>query len=282
LRKFILGICLVSTALFATINVRAQDDDKPHDYEGCVDSPLVSRFPNTFITTCDHKDFDQFQATTGTKDGEEFTKTLEGAVQQYEYQVQPNISALQVFRNFDTALKSGGFSIIYEKSPYQITARKGNTWLVIDCNNVGGANGYYSQTIVTVKDMQQEVTADASSLADSLQTSGHVAVYGIHFDIGKAVIQPDSEPILTEIVKLLQQNPDLKLRIEGHTDNQGNSVTNQSLSEKRAQAVVLWLTAKGINASRLSAKGFGASQPVGDNATDQGRAQNRRVELVRL
>jgi OmpA-OmpF porin, OOP family len=282
LRKFILGICLVSTAFCATTNVRAQDDDKPHDVEGCVDSPLVSRFPNTFITTCEHKDFDQFQVTTGSNNGDDVTKMLEGDVQSSEYQVQPNISSLQVYRNFDTALKHGGFSIVYEKSPILITARKGNTWVVIDSGTAQGGNGYYSQTIVTVKDMQQEVTADASSLADSLQSSGHVAVYGIHFDTGKAVIQPDSEPVLGEIAKLLEQNPDLKLRIEGHTDNQGVAAANQTLSEKRAQAVVAWLTAKGISASRLSAKGFGSTQPVGDNATDDGRAQNRRVELVKM
>jgi OmpA-OmpF porin, OOP family len=282
LRKFILGICLVSTALCATTDIRAQDDDKPHDVEGCVDSPLVSRYPNTFITTCDHKDFDQFDVITASNNGTDVTKTLEGDVNKWEYQVLPSVSSLQVFRNFDTALKRGGFSIVYEKSPYLITARKGNTWLVIDSESAEGNNGYYSQTIVTVKDMQQEVTADASSLADSLQSSGHVAVYGIHFDTGKAVIQPDSAPVLAEIAKLLQQNPDLKLRIEGHTDNQGAAAANQSLSEKRAQAVVAWLTAKGINASRLSAKGFGATQPVADNATDDGRAQNRRVELVKL
>jgi outer membrane protein OmpA-like peptidoglycan-associated protein len=129
--------------------------------------------------------------------------------------------------------------------------------------------------------MQQEVTADASSLANALDTSGHIAVYGIHFDTGKATIQPDSETTLDEIVKLLGTHPELHLRVEGHTDNQGNAGLNQTLSEKRAQAVVAWLVAHGTTASRLSAKGFGASQPVADNSTDEGRAKNRRVELVK-
>jgi len=83
-------------------------------------------------------------------------------------------------------------------------------------------------------------------------------------------------------VKLLQQNADLKLRVEGHTDSQGNGAANQALSEKRAQAVVAWLTGKGISASRLTAKGFGATKPVADNSTDDGRAKNRRVELVKM
>ena len=86
--------------------------------------------------------------------------------------------------------------------------------------------------------MKQEVTADVSSLSDEINKSGHVAVYGIHFDTGKATLLPDSENVLGEIVKLLQQNADLKLRVEGHTDNQGNAAANQALSERRAQAVV--------------------------------------------
>jgi outer membrane protein OmpA-like peptidoglycan-associated protein len=108
-----------------------------------------------------------------------------------------------------------------------------------------------------------------------------VAVYGIHFDTGKAAILPDSENILGEIVKLLQQNEDLKLLVEGHTDNQGNAAANQALSEKRAQAVVAWLTAHGVQAARLSAKGFGRTKPLTDNGTEDGRAKNRRVELVK-
>jgi outer membrane protein OmpA-like peptidoglycan-associated protein len=87
---------------------------------------------------------------------------------------------------------------------------------------------------------------------------------------------------LGEIVKLMQQNPSLKLRVEGHTDNQGNAAANQALSEKRAQAVVAWLTGKGISASRLVAKGFGAGKPMADNNTEDGRAKNRRVELAKM
>jgi len=82
-------------------------------------------------------------------------------------------------------------------------------------------------------------------------------VYGIHFDTGKATIQPDSENALGEIVKLLQQEPELKLRVEGHTDSQGNAAANQALSERRAQAVVVWLAADGVSASRLLTKGLG-------------------------
>lgn len=127
--------------------------------------------------------------------------------------------------------------------------------------------------------MEQEVTA--SDLSDAITKTGHVAVYGIHFDTGKATLQADSDAVLQQIVQLMTNDPALKLRVEGHTDNQGAAAANQTLSEKRAQAVVGWLTAHGVAASRLTAKGLGASKPVGDNATEDGRAKNRRVELVK-
>ena len=166
--------------------------------------------------------------------------------------------------------------MVYEDSPNTITAHKGDTWYMLE--NKGE---FYYQTIVTVKEMQQEVTADASSIADELNKSGHIALYGIHFDTGKATILPDSESILGEIVKMLQQNPDVKLSVEGHTDNVGAAASNQALSAKRAQAVVAWLTAHGVAASRLTAKGWGQTKPVADNTSEDGRAKNRRVELVK-
>jgi OOP family OmpA-OmpF porin len=157
---------------------------------------------------------------------------------------------IQVFRNFQTALKNPGFAIDYANSPSQIVAHKGDTWIFID-----NRGSYYNQTIVTAKEMKQEVTADAPALSDEINKSGHVSVNGIHFDTGKATLLPDSENVLGEIVKLLQQDADLKLGVEGHTDNQGNAAANQALAERRAQAVVAWVAAHGAEGSRLNAKG---------------------------
>src|ERR1019366_3759242 len=137
------------------------------------------------------------------------------------------------------------------------------------------------QQIVAVKGMNQEVTADASSLADAIKKSGHVTVYGINFDTGKSAILPDSQDVLQQVLKLLQDNPDLKLRIEGHTDNVGAKAANQALSQKRAQAVMGWLIANGVDVSRLTAQRAGDSTPIADNSTDAGRAKNRRVELAK-
>lgn len=104
----------------------------------------------------------------------------------------------------------------------------------------------------------------------------------MHFDTGKATIKPESRECLEEVVKLLNANPTWRMQIEGHTDNVGATAANQTLSEQRASAVVAWLTANGIAKTRLTAKGFGDSQPVGDNTTEEGRAQDRRVALRKL
>jgi len=274
-RIFSLLLCLA--VLMCTPLAQAQDEERK-DAEGCKDSPLVSRFPGGIIASCENREFDQYDFPLGNdKDGNPVTKHVEGEYHSWDITTHEGVSELQVFRNFQTALKNGGFTIDYAESPNVITAHKGGTWIQIESKGT-----FYYQTIVTSQEMKQEVTADASSLKDEIEKSGHVAVYGIHFETGKAAIQPDSEETLKQVAALLQQNPDLKLRVEGHTDNQGSAAANQALSEKRAQAVVAWLVAHGLDAARLKAQGFGQTKPVADNATEDGRAKNRRVELAKI
>jgi OmpA-OmpF porin, OOP family len=274
--KKIIGLLPCALLLLAGLAPAADEPEK--DAEGCTDSPLVSRFPGSVIHSCERKEFDQFDfPLPDDKDGNAAAKHVEGELRTWDVATREGMSELQVYRNFETALKRAGFVIDYPKSPTEITAHKGGTWLYID--NKGT---FYYQTIVTSQEMKQELVADASSLKSEIDKTGHVAVYGIHFETGKAAIQPDSEETLKQVVALLQGSPDLKLRVEGHTDNQGAAAANMVLSEKRAQAVVAWLSAHGIAASRLSAQGFGQTKPVADNASEPGRAKNRRVELAKL
>lgn len=147
---------------------------------------------------------------------------------------------------------------------------------------VGGyANGGNLRVVETVP---LEITAgllEASELKRQIDTDGRVAIE-VNFAIDKADILPDSQPQIDQVLALLREDPSLRLSIDGHTDATGDAAHNQRLSEARAKSVVAALTGQGIEASRLEARGHGQSQPVADNATDEGRAKNRRVELVRL
>jgi len=126
------------------------------------------------------------------------------------------------------------------------------------------------------------VTIDAAAMAKDISTTGHVALYGIHFDTDKTEPKPESQSTLEEIAKLLKQDPSMKLYIVGHTDNVGAFDYNVGLSERRAAAVVRELTLKhGIAAARLKPAGVGMLSPVAPNDAEAGRARNRRVELVK-
>jgi outer membrane protein OmpA-like peptidoglycan-associated protein len=269
---------LIVLAIALTPALLMAQDDAPQDAENCKDSPIITRMPGSTIHSCENKEFEQVKVPVSKDaDGNVTEKTLEGEYHYWDYGTREGVSEIQVFRNIETALKQAGMKIVYEESPGTIVANKGDAWYWLQ-----NSGSYYYQTILTVKAMQQEVTADASSIADELSKSGHIALYGIHFETAKATILPDSETVLSEVAKMLQQNPDVKVSVEGHTDNVGNAAANQTLSEKRAQAVVTWLTSHGIDASRLKAKGWGSSKPIEENSTEDGRAKNRRVELVKI
>lgn len=126
------------------------------------------------------------------------------------------------------------------------------------------------------------IMAGGKKLYDAIAAEGRVATQGILFDTNSDRIRPESTPTLKEIVAMLNEHPELRLAIEGHTDNAGQDASNQALSEKRAAAVKAHLVAEGIDASRLESKGLGAAQPAAPNTTPEGRQQNRRVELVKL
>ena len=123
--------------------------------------------------------------------------------------------------------------------------------------------------------------SERAKLEQALRTVGRYRTYGIHFAFDKATIRPDAARLLDDIAVTLKNNPLWTLRVVGYTDSIGDPAYNQRLSEQRAQAVVLALTSRGINPARLTYQGMGAADPIGDNATLEGRALNRRVELIR-
>jgi outer membrane protein OmpA-like peptidoglycan-associated protein len=130
--------------------------------------------------------------------------------------------------------------------------------------------------------MKQEITANAEAMGNDINATGHVSIYGIYFDTGKADIKPESDAAIAEIAKLLTNNGALKVYVVGHTDNVGSFDANMKLSKDRADAVARVLTSKhSIAADRLKAYGVSSLSPVTSNDTDEGRAKNRRVELVK-
>lgn len=280
--------CFAFLMMLVCVSPAAAQDPADPDMEGCKDSKLLTRMPGCQLYDCSTKEYDAAELIVGplnTDTGVAPRKTLEGGIDFQHYVCPAKYSQLQIFRNMETALKKAGFTMVTsgknEDDLYLVTAQKGAQWLEL---RFGNFNEYptYKQTAVLVKDMDQEVVADASAMAAEVEKTGSVAVYGITFDTGKATIGAESETVLNEILTLMKDRTDWRFEVQGHTDNVGAAAANQALSQQRAAAVVTWLTKNGVDASRLVAKGYGDTAPVADNSTDEGRAKNRRVELKKL
>jgi len=117
---------------------------------------------------------------------------------------------------------------------------------------------------------------------DRVMQDGKIIANGIRFDTGKSTLKPESMGVINEIYDLMEKNPDLNFSVEGHTDNVGDDASNLKLSADRAETVMNTLVDMGISADRLSSKGLGESMPMDDNNYPEGRANNRRVEFVKI
>jgi OmpA-OmpF porin, OOP family len=159
----------------------------------------------------------------------------------------------------------------------KIEKNGGVTYVDVSSFNEGTSYWVY---VIEKGAMKQDVVADAASLRASLAATGKVVVQGIYFDADKATIRPESAPAIEEIVKLLKQDTKLALNVVGHTANSGTLESCLSLSNDRAKAIVAALVAKGISAGRLKAVGVDPYCPAASNRTEEGKALNRRVELV--
>jgi OmpA-OmpF porin, OOP family len=254
------------------------------DAEGCKDPALFTRMSGFHIYRCEDIQFDKFEFRIGS----DKNLSVEGHhfyVNYYLNENAPSVSGLQIVRNYTNAMKKIGGQLIYEYEDggIQFVTLKLNkngkeVWAQV---NAGG-NGIYFVHIVEKAAMDQNVVADASSMANSIKETGKVAVYGIYFDTGKAILKPESQPTLQEIAKLLKADPGLKLYVVGHTDNTGTLEANMKLSMERGVAVVNELKSKySVPALSLTPCGDGPTAPVASNASEEGRALNRRVELVK-
>lgn len=278
--KGIFGILFLVLCVAPLHLVLAASD--PSDAKGSKDPPLFSRMPGFHIYNYTLLDFNRFDFPVGH--GE--SQSVEGKHYYIDYNANDGIklpSGLQITRNYVNAITAIGGALVYEfedggSENVTLKVVKDNTevWAVIG----GAGNGMYKVNIIEKKLMNQDVVANAESLAGSINETGKVVVYGIYFDTDKADIKQESDPALAEIVKMLKANSTLKLFVVGHTDNVGLFDHNIKLSQDRAAAVVKALVGKGIVASRLTPFGGGPTAPMASNQNEAGRAKNRRVELV--
>lgn len=313
MRTWALWIIGLLAALGAHSAALAQTADKT----GCKDHPSISRFAGAIITECGVGNFDEFIAVVrqpaGGRMGPDNTQTLAGKVTSINYMLGEGATALEAVENYRAALAASGYETVFDCARATCngvklqptrktrrgevafdgqqrallarkTANTGVSWV-----SVFAGTAAFNRTRQAVElDVIEEkplttgqVTIDAAALGSGLGGQGKVALYGIYFDTGKADLKPDSSAQLGEIAKLLGVDPSLSLYVVGHTDSQGAFAANVDLSKRRAAAVVAALVGQyRIAAPRLQAEGVGQLAPVTSNATEEGRAKNRRVEIV--
>lgn len=273
------------------------------------DEAALLKAPHDYLALLDANRLDD-------RSGPEWLRT-EGAVTQIRYEIPKGRSSLEVMRNYEQALTANGFAPMFScadqacftgslQDPYllgqQIDTANGMPSAYFDharylLASRAGSEGTVYASILTGEDKDQ-VTAfvkvveakgmeadkivfkDAADMQAAIEDSGSVDLYGILFDTDQDSLQPESKPTLEGIAKLLTANPDLSVEIVGHTDNVGGADYNLDLSNRRAASVVTALTQDyGISAARLASSGAGLTAPVASNVTEDGRTQNRRVEL---
>jgi outer membrane protein OmpA-like peptidoglycan-associated protein len=303
---------LAFTMLLAPSFIGSSLNAQTRDVAGSRDYPGVGRFKGSIITGYRVKDFDaaRFQAAP-FKDGKPAdARKLEGRITRIAYRTAPGPSILEVSRNYETQLEKAGFEKLiscdaddcggipfaegidvlpipmmwldgFKYHYYAAKKTEGGreTWASVA---VSENNGHiHAQLVVAVVGAIENKMVDAAAMAKGLGEKGHIALYGIYFDTDKAVIKPESKPTLDEMAKLLRGEPGLNVFIVGHTDSQGGYEHNMTLSRQRAEAVAAALVRSyKIAKTRLRTAGVGWLAPVGSNASDDGRALNRRVELV--
>ena len=263
--------------------------------------------PGHYIERCPQSPFEMRRFPVGPlgANGKAKLVEVEGQWRIYAYlpkEGAAKASPLQIQRNFQNAVKAAGGTVEgsypeWCKFELDDSFKLGNsctesgttlkftkdgkeTWVFVDATAAGqtGHREGYTLYILERAAMAQDIVAN--ELLDKINKDGMVALY-LNFDTGSANLQASSNSQIDQIAAMLKSNATLNVEVAGHTDNVGAADANQKLSEARAAAVVTALTSRGIAATRLAAKGYGAAQPIADNRTEDGRGKNRRVELVK-
>jgi outer membrane protein OmpA-like peptidoglycan-associated protein len=259
------------------VTASAQEADK----EGFKDPTLFTRPQRCFGDWVDEKEFDAYDFPVSRDKVEH----VEGHFAKYLYRYDESHGArpsdLQVMRNYQNAATRIGGKVVYENGDHnqttlRISKNGQDIWVSVE-----PYGPQFTLVIVERQAMKQDVVANAGALQSGLAEVGHAEVPGIYFDSGKSDVKPESKPALEEVAKLLQANPAMRVWVVGHTDSVGSAESNVALSNARAASVIRELTQQmGIAPKRLAPHGAGPFAPVATNKTEEGRAKNRRVELV--
>ena len=267
-------------SIAASLSLAGLAEDAP----GSKDHPMFSRLPGYQIETYDAQDFARFDFQVDPP------KAVEGRYWNIQYTLKEGAKKtgpLQIARNYtDPLVKQGG-----KKLAEGVSAGGGTTvarlaspgkpalWVQLDINNEGEQ---FTLIVVEEGAMQQLVEFTPSQMEAELMAKGSIALHNILFETGKATLQPASSAALAPVGELLKGNAALKLEIQGHTDKVGSPASNLKLSQDRAATVKAYLVRTfAVDGARLTTSGLGDTNPVADNGSEAGRAQNRRVVLVR-
>ncbi|MDG2277767.1 MAG: OmpA family protein, partial [Pseudomonadales bacterium] len=212
-------------------------------------------------------------------DGRTVSNTVEGRFWHLEYQLgETATSASEIMSNYASEVLRVGGEVLDRSATrlrFRLAARGGSTtWGILDARS----GGRYELDIVDEGGLDLSLEFDEDAMLEALNRESSVSLYGIIFDIDRADLLPGSGEVLDTIVAVLKADPVLRLEVQGHTDSTGSAQRNRELSLQRAQRIVAVLGLYGIDPDRLVPIGFGASQPMADNATEAGRQQNRRVQ----
>ncbi|WP_417370432.1 OmpA family protein [Gelidibacter japonicus] len=257
------------------------------DAEGCKDHPFFNRLENYYIDGC-KENYNEYEFMMGNDKTQILEGTLIDILYTYDGPFGPNLpSKLQVIRNYENAIAKMGRQKVYSRTTddggwtgatFHLQKDGSEYWLGI-YDLINNPVDQFTFVLLTVQGMKQEITAN--EMFEKINSGLPITLY-INFETGKSAIKSDSENIVEELYQMMNENPDLKILVEGHTDNVGNKSSNQSLSEKRAASLKTALVTKGISSSKIETVGFGQDQPLADNSTDEGRAKNRRIEIKKI
>lgn len=253
-----------------------------------ADHPLLSRVAGFEIERKTVKQFDVVQPSPVGEWPKGQATSFEGKVTVVEYSAENPSSEIKIYRNYLAAVTQAGgkqLNVRFDANApvahntgahvFALPTKPGPTIALLEITS----GWRYRLSFIEPEAMEQSVTA--AELGKEIQSKGFATLH-IGFDTNKAELKADGVAAVKEIAALLKQDRTLKLSIDGHTDNVGQAAANKALSLARAAAVVKAVVAEGVDASRLKAQGFGQVVPVADNRTEEGRAKNRRVELVKI